>query len=100
MASMNDILPGLCFPFTTQFTTAALNGSTAAAGDLTGASIVVMNNSNNNPGTYTTRTGTQMIADAGLQLGQTWLLILSNGQGTGTLTLAAGASGVTIVGTA
>ena len=82
-----------------QYTTAALSGTTASAGQLSGAAVVVMNNSGANPGTYTTRTAAQMIADSNLQAGQTYLVILCNGQGTGTLTLAGG-TGVTITGTA
>lgn len=99
MASMNDVVPGITFPFTTQFTTATVSSSVAAAGDLTGSCIVVFDNNGGTPGTYTTRTATQMIADAGLTLGQVWLIVLVNGQATGTMTLTAG-SGVTISGTA
>ncbi len=40
-----------------------------------------------------------MIADSGLQAGQAYLVILANGQATGTLTIAGG-TGVTITGTA
>jgi hypothetical protein len=73
-----------------KYTTRALSSSTAAAGELTGAGFVTMNNSGATPGTYTTRTAAQMIADAGLQKGDTYNLRIVNGQGTGTLTLAAG----------
>lgn len=82
-----------------KFTTAALSGSTAAAGQLTGARTVVMNNSGANPGTYTTRTGAQMVADGNYQVGDSYLLRIVNGQGTGTLTLAAGDANVTLTGT-
>ncbi len=94
--SVQDDLPiswGLPF----KFTTAALSTSTASAGDLTGAGICVMNNSGANPGNYTTRTATQMIADESLYLGQSWLIVLVNGQGTGNMGLVAG-SGVTLSG--
>lgn len=82
-----------------KFTTAALApASTAAAGDLTGAASVVMNNSANNPGNYTTRTAVQMIADGLLSVGDCYELRIVNGQGVGVLTLVAGA-GVTLTGT-
>lgn len=80
-------------------TSAALSSSTAAVGQLTGAPLVIMWNTGATPGTYTTRTNAQMIADAELQPGYSWLIILGNNQGTGTLTLGAG-SGVTVSGTA
>ncbi len=84
-----------------KYTTAALSSTTAAAGQLTGAATVYMNNSGANPGTYTTRIGSDMAADnPGIPIGYSYTLVLTNGQATGTLTLAAGASGVTITGTA
>lgn len=93
MPSINDALGGFVLPGIT-FNTAALSSSTAAAGQLSGTTpIMVMNNSGATPGTYTTRSATQMITDSGLQLGQTWWVILVNGQTTGTLTLAAGSGG-------
>ena len=104
MASINDQqgigavfqnMPMLGF----QSTSAALSSSTAAAGQLTGSAVVCMFNTGATPGTYTTRTAAQMIADSSLQTGQTWLLLLGNNQGTGTLTLAGG-TGVTVSGTA
>ena len=82
-----------------KYNTAALSSTTASAGQLSGAVVVVMNNSGANPATYTTRTVAQMIADSLLQVGQVYLVILCNGQATGTLTLAGG-TGVTITGTA
>lgn len=82
-----------------KFTTAALApAATAAAGDLTGAASVVMNNSANNPGNYTTRTAAQMIVDGLLSVGDSYELRIVNGQGVGVLTLVAGA-GVTLTGT-
>lgn len=98
MPSISDVLAGYNFA-STQFSTAALSGTTASAGQLTGSQIVVMDNSGANPGTYTTRTATLMIADAGLFVNQQWIIILSNSQGTGVLTLAGG-TGVTVSGTA
>lgn len=84
-----------------QYTTAALSSSTAAAGQLTGADVVVMNNSGATPGNYTTRTGAQMFGDIpNCQIGFSYLLVLCNGQGTGTLTLTAADGTVTITGTA
>jgi hypothetical protein len=82
-----------------KFTSTAYSSSNAAAGDLSGAVVVVCNNSGATPGTLTTRTAAQMIADSNLQVGQTYFCILANGQATGTLTLAGG-TGVTITGTA
>lgn len=96
----NDIPFGAAAPVV-QLSTAALSSSTAAAGQLTGvgAAIVIMTNTGGTPGTYTTRTAAQMIADGALATGQSWLIILANNQGTGTLTLAGG-SNVTVAGTA
>lgn len=100
MASHNDTSFGTTpASVTGGFTTAADSSSTATAGQLSGAGVVCHNNSGANPGTLTTRTAAAMIADSGLQVGQTFLLILANGQVTGTLTLAGG-TGVTITGTA
>ena len=104
MVMTQDIPAGLIWP-SFQFTTAAQGqNSTAAANQLTpigsGSGIVIMNCTTGTPGTYTTRTGAQMMGDGPLYLGQMWLLLLVNGQGTGTLTLTAGASGITLVNTA
>lgn len=98
MASVQDVTAGMFLP-TFQLNTAALSSTTASAGQLSGSAVCVMNNSGGTPGTYTTRTAAQMIADSGLVLGNPYLLLLVNGQGTGTLTLAGG-SGVTVSGTA
>ncbi len=99
MASLNDVNAGAMFLPTFQFNTAALSTTTASAGQLSGAAFVIMNNSGGTPGNYTTRTATQMIADSGLVLGNPYMLLLINGQATGTLTLVAG-GGVTVTGTA
>ena len=100
MASHSDASFGTC-PNSQigGYTTAADSGSTASAGQLSGSGVVCHNNSGANPGTLTTRTAAQMIGDSGLQVNQTYLLVLANGQGTGVLTLAGG-TGVTITGTA
>lgn len=95
---LNDVQAAF-WPWPLVFNTASLSSSTASAGQLSGAALVVMNNAGGTPGTYTTRTATQMIADSSLTLGQLYLVLLVNGQGTGTLTLAGG-TGVTITGTA
>lgn len=81
------------------FSSRAMSSSTANAGELAGSAVCICNNSGATPGTLTPRTAAQMIADGGLQINQTWLLILSNNQGTGILTLGT-ATGVTISGTA
>lgn len=103
MASINDIdvaaLTALTALKAATWNTAALSTSTASAGHLSGAAVCVMNNSGANPGTYTTRTARQMITDSNLQNGQKYIVILCNGQATGTLTLGGG-TGVTITGTA
>ncbi len=101
MASINDLPAGM-LNLAVQLTSRALSSSTASAAELTpssGISLVIMTNTGGTPGTYTTRTPAQMIADSSLYVGQTWLLILANNQGTGVLTLAAG-SGASVGGTA
>lgn len=102
MPSLNDLASGIVPVAATagfQSNSAALSSTTASAGQLSGAAVVLMFNTGATPGTYTTRTAAQMIADSNLQVGQTYLLILGNNQGTGTLTLAGG-TGVTVSGTA
>lgn len=80
--------------YTTNTTT-----TTFAAGQLTGADFVVYTNTQGTPGTITTRTATQMYSeDPYASVGKTYILRIINGQGTGTLTVAAG-SGVTASGT-
>ena len=104
MASVNDVdlaglISGLGLLRGATWNTAALSSTTASAGQLSGGVVCVMNNSGANPGTYTTRTARQMITDSNLQNGQKYIVILCNGQATGTLTLGGG-TGVTITGTA
>jgi Zn-dependent alcohol dehydrogenase len=75
------------------------NTSTLVAGDITGATEVVLNTSTQATPTFTTRTAAQMIADIpNAQIGMTWKVTVLN-RNSGTLTMAAG-SGVTITGTA
>lgn len=83
-----------------KFTTRAMSSSTAAAGDLTGAKFVTIHNTGANPGTFTTRTAAQMIADGFYSTGDSFMLRVVNAQGTGVLTVAAGDGNVTITGTA
>lgn len=74
--------------------------TTFTAGQLTGADFTVYTNTGATPGSIATRTATQMIADLGnAYIGQTWILRIVNGQGTGTLTVTAGVD-VTLTGTA
>ncbi len=94
--SLKDDLPNN-WDLPIQFNTAALSTSTASAGQLTGAGICIMDNSGNNPGNFTTRTATEMIGDANLYLGQSWLIVLVNGQPTGNMGFVAGV-GVTLSG--
>jgi hypothetical protein len=96
--TLQDVLPGF-LPVSVQLSTAALSSTTASAGQLSGSFLTIMTNTGGTPGTYTTRTAAQMIADSNLYVGQTYFLILANNQGTGTLTLAGG-SNVTVGGTA
>lgn len=77
---------------------ATVGAQIAAAGDLTGALNVTANYSAIGGANLTTRTAAQMIADAGLVLGQAYELEIMN-PGAGTLTLVGG-TGVTISGTA
>ncbi len=101
MVMLNDVPLGLIWP-NFQFTTAAQGqNSTASANQITpvgNAGLVIMNCTTGTPGTYTVRTAAQMVADGNLYLNQQWLLLLVNGQGTGTITFT-GAAGVTLVGT-
>jgi len=82
-----------------QYNTAALSSSTAAVGYLTGAALCIAANSGATPGTLTTRTYAQMIADSNLSVGQSWLILLCNVVTTNAITLGAG-SGVSVTGTA
>lgn len=73
--------------------------TTFAAGQLTGSDYNTYANTGNTPGTITTRTAAQMIADIpNAYTGLTWVTRIYHG-GTGTLTVGAG-TGVTITGTA
>lgn len=105
MASVNDVTPNAMSMLaltSIQVSSASLSSSTASAGQLTGPGpgIIYMANVGSTPGSYATRTAAQMQADSSwLGVGQTYILILANNQGTGTLTLTAG-SNVTVAGTA
>lgn len=82
-----------------KFTTGT-TATTFAAGQLTGAAFVNYTNTQGTPGSLITRTASQMFADDPFaRVGATYLLRITNGQGTGTLTMTAG-SGVTLTGTA
>lgn len=83
-----------------QYSTAALQATTFAAGQLTGAKYTAFDNTGTTPGTMTTRTATQMFADLpGAVVGQSYVLAIRNSSGSAnTLTLAAG-TGVTLTGT-
>ena len=73
-----------------KYTANALSGAgTASAGDLTGAALVYALYSAVGAATLTTRTAAQMIADAALAIGQTYLCRIINSSG-GTTTLGAG----------
>jgi len=79
-------------------TSAAAGPATAAVGDLTGGSLAVCNYSSIGANNLTTRTAAQMIADAGLVVGQSYELEIMNSSG-GQMTLVGG-TGVTVNGTA
>lgn len=82
--------------FTTGTTT-----TTFAAGQLTGAARVNYTNTQGTPGSIAFRTAAQMFADDPYaRVGSTYSLVITNGQGTGTLTVTGGASGITLTGTA
>lgn len=82
-----------------QFSTGT-TATTFTAGQLTGANLVTYTNTQGTPGSIATRTATQMIADTpNAYIGQTWVVRIINGQGTGTLTVTAGTD-VTLTGTA
>ncbi len=88
-------VPHLPAKFTTGTT-----ATTFAAGQLTGAGFVNYTNTQGTPGSLITRTATEMFGDDPYaRVGGTYLLRITNGQGTGTLTMTAGA-GVTLTGTA
>ena len=84
-----------------QFTTAALSAGTLAAGAITGASFVVLQNTGATPGAQTVRTAAQMLADfPQARVGMSYhMRIVNTGAGTLTLTADGGAT-VTITGTA
>jgi hypothetical protein len=86
-------------PAAAKYTLNATSGATtAAAGDLTGAAFVCATYSGVGAANLTTRTATQMFADAGnVQPGDSYMLQITNTSG-GTTTLVAGA-GVTLTGT-
>lgn len=80
-----------------KYTNITTGTGTASAGDLTGATTVSADYSGQAGITITTRTAAQMIADAGLQINDTYRLLITN-RNSGTLTLAAGTN-VTLTGT-
>ena len=84
-----------------QFSTAALAAGTLAAGLITGAAMVVLQNTGATPGAQTVRTAAQMLADfPQARVGDSYILrIVNTGAGTLTLTADAGPT-VTITGTA
>lgn len=80
-----------------QFSTAALAVGTLAAGLITGAAHVVLQNTGATPAAQTTRTAAQMLADfVGARVGMSYMLRIVN-TGAGTLTLTGDAS-VTVTG--
>ncbi len=98
MPTVSDLPGGFFVPTVTFATRSLAGGVTANAGELSGAPLMIMNNSGANPGSYTMRTAAQMITDSSLTVGALWYVLLVNGQATGTLTLAT-AAGITLSGT-
>lgn len=76
---------------------ATVGVTTAAAGDMTGARYVQAGYSGVGAANLTTRTAAQMIADGFLQVGDSYVLEITNTSG-GTTTLVGG-TGVTLTGT-
>jgi hypothetical protein len=73
--------------------------TTFAAGQLSGSKFVVYTNTQGTPGSIATRTATEMFGDdATAVAGNSYVLRIVNGQGSGTLTVTAG-DGVTLTGT-
>ena len=99
MPNINDGPLGMFTLFPIKWTTASMSVGTMTAGWITGSPIVVLNNSGATPGTQTTRTATELIADGNLQKGQTWLIAIFNSVTTNALTVGAGV-GVTLAGAA
>ncbi len=84
----------------TNFVTQSGSNQTAVAGELLAANNAVLNLSANNANAYTTKTGALMAADIpNIQIGQTWRQRIV-ASGNNTVTLTAGATGITITGTA
>lgn len=93
--SWKSVIPS---PAGAKYTTGTTT-TTFAAGQLTGASFVVYNNTQGTPGSIATRTAAQMFTDDPYaRVGGTYRLRVINNQGTGTLTITAG-SNVTLTGT-
>lgn len=90
-----DVKPTQTFP-ATQFTSVSTGNGTAAAGALEGGQFTVYATSGATA--LTTRTAAQMITQAGLAVGQSYILRVYN-TNAGTLTLTGGTN-VTITGTA
>lgn len=86
---------------TTQLVTNATSGAaTAAVGDISGAGFCNLILTAVGAANYTTRTGAQMATDVpNLIVGMSWMVAIRN-TNAGTTTVVAGASGVTINGTA
>lgn len=80
----------------TQFSTISAGNGTLAAGNIEGGAFTTLASSGATA--MTTRTAAQMITQAGLSVGQSYMLRIYNTNG-GTLTLTGG-TGVTITGTA
>ncbi len=75
--------------------------TTFAAGQCTGAAHVVYANTQATPGSIAFRTASEMFIDnPSARVGLSYLLTISNAQGTGTLTVTGGAAGITLTGTA
>lgn len=90
--------PGLRLVPSAKYTkNTTVGATTAAAGDLTGAAYVQAEYSAVGAANLATRSAAQMIGDAGLLVGESYVLEITNTSG-GTTTLTAG-SGVTLTGT-
>ncbi len=90
----------LCNLPPSKYTTGALQSATFVAGDITGAGVVMYDNTGTTPGNLTTRTAAEMFGDIpNCQIGFSYTLLVRNSSGSAnTATIVAG-SNVTVTGT-
>ncbi len=86
---------------TAKFTTFSATTGTLVAGEASGAAFTCLTSTNATPGSQAMRTPAQILADTpGLVVGQSYMLLITNSGGSGTLTLATDSgTGFTMTGT-